>query len=54
MSKRDYYEILGVSRICTEIELKAQIENYGLNPRPGSTTRIAIRETRNASTDSRK
>jgi molecular chaperone DnaJ len=34
MSKRDYYEILGVSRSCTEIELKAAFRKLAMKHHP--------------------
>jgi molecular chaperone DnaJ len=34
MSKRDYYEILGVSRSCTEIELKAAFRKLAMQHHP--------------------
>src|SRR5262244_4384875 len=34
MSKRDYYEILGVSRNCTEIELKAAFRKLAMQHHP--------------------
>jgi molecular chaperone DnaJ len=34
MSKRDYYEVLGVSRTCTEIELKAAFRKLAMQHHP--------------------
>src|SRR5690349_9058621 len=34
MSKRDYYEILGVTRTCTEVELKAAFRKLALQHHP--------------------
>jgi molecular chaperone DnaJ len=34
MSKRDYYEILGVSRSCTEVELKAAFRRLAMQHHP--------------------
>src|SRR5215469_6685478 len=34
MSKRDYYEILGVSRSCTEVELKAAFRKLAMQHHP--------------------
>jgi molecular chaperone DnaJ len=34
MSKRDYYEILGVSRTCTEVELKAAFRKLAMQHHP--------------------
>jgi molecular chaperone DnaJ len=34
MSKRDYYEILGVSRSCTEVELKAAFRKLAMRHHP--------------------
>ena len=34
MSKRDYYEVLGVSRTCTEVELKAAFRKLAMQHHP--------------------
>src|SRR5271169_5830822 len=34
MSKRDYYEVLGVSRTCTEAELKAAFRKLAMQHHP--------------------
>src|SRR5690242_21792124 len=34
MSKRDYYEVLGVERTCTEIELKAAFRKLAMKHHP--------------------
>ena len=34
MSKRDYYEVLGVSRECTEVELKAAFRELAMQHHP--------------------
>src|ERR1043166_9596097 len=34
MSKRDYYEILGVSRSCTEVDLKAAFRKLAMQHHP--------------------
>ena len=34
MSKRDYYEVLGVSRTCTEVELKATFRKLAMQHHP--------------------
>lgn len=34
MSKRDYYEVLGVSRTCTEVELKAAFRKMAMQHHP--------------------
>src|SRR4051794_13472888 len=34
MSKRDYYEVLGVSRTCTEAELKAAFRKMAMQHHP--------------------
>ena len=34
MSKRDYYEILGVSRTCSEVELKAAFRKLAMQHHP--------------------
>src|SRR5689334_8524856 len=34
MSKRDYYEVLGVSRSCTEVELKAAFRKLAMQHHP--------------------
>src|SRR5512147_147248 len=34
MSKRDYYEILGVTRTCTEVELKAAFRKLAMQHHP--------------------
>jgi molecular chaperone DnaJ len=34
MSKRDYYEVLGVSRTCTEVELKAAFRRLAMQHHP--------------------
>jgi molecular chaperone DnaJ len=34
MSKRDYYEILGVTRVCTEVELKAAFRKLAMQHHP--------------------
>ena len=45
MSKRDYYEILGVNRTCTEVELKAAFRKLAMKLRqPHSTADIVVIE----------
>jgi len=34
MSKRDYYEVLGVTRTCTEVELKAAFRKLAMQHHP--------------------
>src|SRR5229473_3582747 len=34
MSKRDYYEVLGVTRSCTEVELKAAFRKLAMQHHP--------------------
>src|ERR1700720_2160031 len=34
MSKRDYYQVLGVSRTCTEVELKAAFRKLAMQHHP--------------------
>src|SRR5215510_9008397 len=34
MSKRDYYEVLGVTRTCTEVELKAAFRKLAMQLHP--------------------
>src|ERR1700720_4587483 len=34
MSKRDYYQVLGVSRTCTEVELKAAYRKLAMQHHP--------------------
>ena len=34
MSKRDYYEVLGVTRACTEVELKAAFRKLAMQHHP--------------------
>src|SRR3982750_4676296 len=34
MSKRDYYEVLGVSRTCTEVELKGAFRKLAMQHHP--------------------
>lgn len=34
MSKRDYYEVLGVTRTCTEVELKTAFRKAAMQHHP--------------------
>ncbi|MDP1864958.1 MAG: DnaJ domain-containing protein, partial [Bradyrhizobium sp.] len=34
MSKRDYYEVLGVTRTCTEVELKGAFRKLAMQHHP--------------------
>ena len=34
MSKRDYYEVLGVTRTCNEVELKAAFRKLAMQHHP--------------------